>query len=74
MQLVGIRIYLKSILKKLNINANILEGNNNTKFQENQLVIFQKHQKIHIIKNNQLIEEIHYIENKIVIKIKKLIN
>ena len=32
MQLVGIRIYLKSILKKLNINANILEGNNNTKF------------------------------------------
>ena len=31
---------------------------------ENQLDIFQKKQKINIIKNNQLIEEIHEIEKK----------
>ena len=54
----------KNILKKLNINENNIEGNNNAKFLENQIGIFQKKQKINIIKNNQLIEEIHEIEKK----------
>ena len=54
----------KNILKKLNINENNIEGNNNAKFLENQIDIFQKKQKINIIKNNQLIEEIHEIEKK----------
>ena len=54
----------KNILKKLNINENNIEGNNNAKFLENQIEIFQKKQKINIIKNNQLIEEIHEIEKK----------
>ena len=56
--------YQKSILKKLNVNENSIEGNNNTKFLENQIEIFQKQQKMNIIKNNKLIEEIHDIENK----------
>ena len=54
----------KNILKKLNINENNIEGNNNAKSLENQIDIFQKKQKINIIKNNQLIEEIHEIEKK----------
>ena len=54
----------KNILKKLNINENNIEGNNNAKFLENQIDIFQKKQKINIIKNNQLIEEVHEIEKK----------
>ena len=54
----------KNILKKLNINENKIEGNYNTKFLENQIEIFQKKQKNNIIKNNQLIEEIHEIEKK----------
>ena len=54
----------KNILKKLNINENSSEGNNNIKYLENQIENLQNQQKINIIKNNQLIEEIHEIENK----------
>ena len=54
----------KNILKKLNINENKIEENNKSKFLENQIEIFQKKQKNNIIKNNQLIEEIHEIEKK----------
>ena len=60
----GNQSLFKDILKKLNVNENSIEGNKNTKFLENQIEIFQKQQKMNIIKNNQLIEEIHDIENK----------
>ena len=57
----------RNILQKLNVNENKIEGNNNIKYLENQIEIFQKQKKINIIKNNQLIEEINEIEtnNKI---------
>ena len=54
----------RNILQKLNINENAIEGSNNTKFLENQIDILQKQQKINIIKNNKLIEEINEIEKK----------
>ena len=57
----GNKIIFNNILKRLNINENIIE-NNKTKILENQIEILQKKQKMNIIKNNQLIEEIHNIE------------
>jgi hypothetical protein len=54
----------RNILQKLNINENAIEGSNNTKFLDNQIDILQKQQKINIIKNNKLIEEINEIEKK----------
>ena len=54
----------RNILQKLNVNENKIEGNNNIKYLENQIEIFQKQQKINIIKNNQLIEEINEIKKK----------
>ena len=53
----GDKIIFGNILKRLNINEN-----NKTKILENQIEIFQKKQKMNIVKNNQLIEEIHDIE------------
>ena len=73
----GNQTLFRNILKKLNINKNKIEENNDAKFLENQIEIFQKKQKINIIKNNQLIEEIHEIEknnnnkNKEIDKLKK---
>ena len=60
----GNRNIYRNILQKLNINENAIEGSNNTKFLENQIDILQKQQKINIIKNNKLIEEINEIEKK----------
>lgn len=53
-----------NILKKLNVNENKIEANNNLKVLENQIEILQKKQKLNLIKNNQLIDEIKDIENK----------
>ena len=53
-----------NILKKLNVNENKIETNNNLKVLENQIEILQKKQKLNLIKNNQLIDEIKDIENK----------
>ena len=60
----GNKNIFRNILQKLNINENIIEGSNNAKFLENQIDILQKQQKINIIKNNKLIEEINEIEKK----------
>ena len=57
----GNKTIFSNILKRLNINASGIE-NNKTKILENQIEIFQKKQKINIIKNNQLIEEINDVE------------
>ena len=54
-------IYL-NILKKLNINENNIENNNNMKNLENQIETLLKKQKMNISKSNQLIEEINNIE------------
>ena len=54
-------IYL-NILKKLNINENNIENNNNMKNMENQIEALLKMQKMNISKSNQLIEEINNIE------------
>ena len=70
----GNKTIFSNILKRLNINASEIE-NNKTKILENQIEIFQKKQKINIIKNNQLIEEINDVEknnNNKDIKINKL--
>ena len=70
----GNKTIFSNILKRLNINASGIE-NNKTKILENQIEIFQKKQKINIIKNNQLIEEINDVEknnNNKDIKINKL--
>ena len=70
----GNKTIFSNILKRLNINASEIE-NNKTKILENQIEIFQKKQKINIIKNNQLIEEINDVEknnNNKEIKINKL--
>ena len=60
----GNKNIFRSILQKLNINENAIEGSNNTNYLENQIDILQKQQKINIIKNNKLIEEINEIEKK----------
>ena len=60
----GNKNIFRNILQKLNINENIIEGSNNAKYLENQIDILQKQQKINIIKNNKLIEEINEIEKK----------
>ena len=54
-------IYL-SILKKLKINENNIENNNNTINLENKIDTLLKMQKLNISKSNQLIEEINNIE------------
>ena len=60
----GNKNIFRSILQKLNINENAIEGSNNTNYLENQIDILQKQQKINIMKNNKLIEEINEIEKK----------
>ena len=70
----GNKTIFSNILKRLNINTSGIE-NNKTKILENQIEVFQKKQKINIIKNNQLIEEINDVEknnNNKDIKINKL--
>lgn len=57
----GNKNIFNDILKRLNIKENLI-GSNKTKILENQIEIFQKKQKMNIIKNNQLIEEINNIE------------
>ena len=59
-------------MKKLNINENKNEANNNLKVLENQIEIFQKKQKMNLIKNNQLIDEIKDIEKKNTLKNKEI--
>ena len=54
-------IYL-GILKKLNINENNIENNNNMINLENKIDTLLKIQKLNISKSNQLIEEINNIE------------
>ena len=56
-----------NILKKLNLNEDdinnkSLEGNNNIKYVENQIEIFQNKQKVNIEKSNKLLEQINEIE------------
>ena len=53
-----------NILKKLDVNENKIGTNNKLKVLENQIEILQKKQKLNLIKNNQLIDEIKDIENK----------
>ena len=60
----GNKNIFNNIIKKLNINENKIEANNNLKILENQIEVFQKKQKMNIIKNNQLIEEIKDIEKR----------
>lgn len=57
----GNKNIFNDILKRLNIKENLI-GSNKTKILENQIEIFHKKQKMNIIKNNQLIEEINNIE------------
>ena len=56
-----------NILKKLNLNEDDInnisfEGNNNIKYVENQIEIFQNKQKVNIEKSNKLLEQINEIE------------
>ena len=56
-----------NILNKLNISEDIInsisfEGNNNIKYVENQIEIFQNKQKLNIEKSNKLLEQINEIE------------
>jgi len=56
-----------NILKKLNLNEDdinntSLEGNNNIKYVENQIEIFQNKQKVNIEKSNKLLEQINEVE------------
>ena len=56
-----------NVLKKLNLNEDdinnkSLEGNNNIKYVENQIEIFQNKQKVNIEKSNKLLEQINEIE------------
>ena len=56
-----------NILKKLNLNEDNInnisfEGNNNIKYVENQIEIFQNKQKVNIEKSNKLLEQINEIE------------
>ena len=56
-----------NILKKLNLNDGDInnisfEGNNNIKYVENQIEIFQNKQKVNIEKSNKLLEQINEIE------------
>ena len=60
----GNKNIFSNIIKKLNINENKNETNNNLKVLENQIEIFQKKQKLNLIKNNQLIDEIKDYKNK----------
>ena len=59
----GNKILFHNIIKKLNINENRIELYN-SKILENQIELYKKQQKINIMKNNQLIEEIQEIEKK----------
>ena len=56
-----------NVLKKLNLNKDdinnkSLEGNNNIKYVENQIEIFQNKQKVNIEKSNKLLEQINEVE------------
>ena len=56
-----------NILKKLNLNDDNInnisfEGNNNIKYVENQIEIFQNKQKVNIEKSNKLLEQINEVE------------
>ena len=56
-----------NILKKLNLNEDDInnisfEGNNNIKYVENQIEIFQNKQKVNIEKSNKLLEQINEVE------------
>lgn len=56
-----------NILKKLNLNEDNInnisfEGNNNIKYVENQIEIFQNKQKVNIEKSNKLLEQINEVE------------
>ena len=56
-----------NILKKLNVNEDFinninLEGNNDIKYVESQIEIFQNKQKVNIEKSNKLLEQINEIE------------
>ena len=56
-----------NVLKKLNLNEDdinnkSLEGNNNIKYVENQIEIFQNKQKVNIEKSNKLLEQINEVE------------
>jgi hypothetical protein len=56
-----------NILRKLNLNEDdinnkSLEGNNNIKYVENQIEIFQNKQKVNIEKSNKLLEQINEVE------------
>ena len=60
---------LLNILKKLNVNQDDINSiinsdgnNNNIKYMENQIEIFQNKQKVNIEKSNKLIEQINEIE------------
>ena len=68
----GNKNIFSNIIKKLNINENKNETNNNLKVLENQIEIFQKKQKLNLIKNNQLIDEIKDIEKKNTLKNKEI--
>jgi hypothetical protein len=68
----GNKNIFSNIMKKLNINENKNEANNNLKVLENQIEIFQKKQKMNLIKNNQLIDEIKDIEKKNTLKNKEI--
>ena len=61
------KIAFYNILAKLNINEDFInnisfEGNNNIKYVENQIEIFQNKQKLNIEKSNKLIEQINEVE------------
>ena len=61
------KIAFYNILAKLNINEDFInnisfEGNNNIKYVENQIEIFQNKQKANIEKSNKLLEQINEVE------------
>ena len=61
------KIAFHNILAKLNINEDFInnisfEGNNNIKYVENQIEIFQNKQKLNIEKSNKLLEQINEVE------------
>ena len=61
------KIAFYNILAKLNINEDFInninfEGNNNIKYVENQIEIFQNKQKLNIEKSNKLLEQINEVE------------
>ena len=67
------------IMKKLNVNEEIINkinfdgnNNNNIKFMENQIEIFQNKYKINIEKSNKLLEQINEVEQNNSNKNKKI--